>query len=226
MNMQNPTSNLLGTVAKVSAKIAIVAAASVGGAALISSSVFAALTASASNTSGGSVTSGTLKLTQAPSGVSGITGGFSTAISDIAPTDTVNRYVILSNPGTLNSSAMTLGASGSPSNALVTDGTNGLQVSVKQCSSAYPSNGACGGTETTILTTRSVLSLATPAALTLQSGALNSGATTHLKISISLPASTEVTTNGVLPVGTVQGLTTAITWTFTQTQRTGTTTEE
>ncbi len=218
--MSNKTGALAGTVGK----ILIVATASVGGAALISSSVFAALTASATNTSGGSVTSGTLKLTQAPSGVSGITGGFVTAISDIAPTDTVNRYVILSNPGTLNSASMTLGASGSPANALVTDGTNGLQVQVKQCSSAYPDSGTCGGTETTILTSRSVASLSTPATLTLQSGALDSGATTHLKISISLPASSEVTTNGVLPGGTIQGLTSAITWTFTQTQRIGTTT--
>jgi hypothetical protein len=53
---------------------------------------------------------------------------------------------------------------------------------------------------------------------------LNSGATTYLKIAISLPASSEVTTNGVLPGGTIQGLTSTITWTFTQTQRAGTTT--
>ncbi len=210
-----------GAIAKTAGKILIVITASVGGAALISSSVFAALTASATNTSGGSVTSGTLKLTQAASGVSGITGGFVTAISEMAPTDTVNRYVILSNPGTLNSSAMTLGAAGS--GLLVTDGTNGLQVLVKQCSDPYPSNGVCA-TETTILASRSVASLSTPATLTLQSGALNSGATTYLKIAISLPVSSEVTTNGVLPDGTIQGLTTSITWTFTQTQRAGTTT--
>ena len=211
-----------GIFAKTAGKILIVATASVGGAALISSSVFAALTASATNTTGGSVTSGTLKLTQAASGVSGITGGFETVISEMAPTDTINRYVILSNPGTLNSSAMTLGASGA--GLLVTDGTNGLQVLVKQCSTAYPNTGICGATETTILNSTSVASLATPAALSLQSGALNSGATTYLKIAISLPASSEVTTNGVLPIGSIQGLTSTITWTFTQTQRTGTTT--
>ncbi len=214
-----------GALAGTVGKILIVVTASVGGAALISSSVFAALTASASNTSGGSVTSGTLKLTQAASGVSGITGGFTTAITGMAPTDTVNRYVILSNPGTLNSASMTLGASGSPSNALVTDGTKGLQVQIKQCSSAYPANGTCGGDEDIVLTTRSVASLTTPAALTLQSGALNSGATTYLKIAISLPASTEETINGDLPSGTIQGLTSSITWTFTQTQRAGTTSD-
>jgi hypothetical protein len=212
-----------GTFAKTAGKILIVITASVGGAALISSSVFAALTASATNTTGGSVTSGTLKLTQAASGVSGITGGFETAIAGLAPTDTVNRYVILSNPGTLNSSAMTLGASGS--GLLVTDATNGLQVLVKQCSTPYPNTGTCGGTETTILASSSVASLSTPATLTLQSGALNSGATTYLKIAISLPASSEVTTNGVLPGGTIQGLTSTITWTFTQTQRAGTTSD-
>jgi len=209
-----------GAIAKTAGKVLIVITASVGGAALISSSVFAALTASATNTLGGSVTSGTLKLTQAASGVSGITGGFETAIADLAPNDTVNRYVILSNPGTLNSSAMTLSASGS--GLLVTDATKGLQVLVKQCSTPYPNTGICG-TETTILASSSVASLSTPATLTLQSGALNSGATTYLKIAISLPDSSEVTTNGVLPGSTIQGLTSTITWTFTQTQSAGTT---
>ena len=205
-------------------KIAIVAAAALGGTALISSSVFAALTASSNNTTGGSVTTGTLILTQASSGVSGITGGFTTAITTMAPGDVINRYVDLTSSGTLNSASMTLGASGSPSTALTTNGTAGLQVTIKECSVAWTNTGTCSGVQTTDLASASVLSLVTPASLTLQSNSLLSGAVIHLQIGIALPAGSEVTVNGTLPVGTVQGLTTAITWTFTQTQRIATTT--
>ena len=212
------------TVGTFTVKIAIVAAAALGGTALVSSSVFAALTASASNTSGGSVTTGTLILTQAPSGVTGITGGFATAITSMAPGDVVNRYVDLTSSGTLNSASMTLGASGSPSNALTTNGTAGLQVTIKECSVAWTNSGTCSGTQTTDLASTSVLSLVTPASLTLQANSLLSGAVIHLQIGIALPAGSEVTVNGVLPGGTVQGLTTAVTWTFTETQRIATTT--
>ena len=212
------------TVGTFTVKIAIVAAAALGGTALISSSVFAALTASADNTSGGSVTTGTLMLTQAPSGVSGITGGFATAITSMAPGDVVNRYVDLTSGGTLNSASMTLGASGSPSNALTSNGTAGLQVTIKECSIAWTNTGTCSGTQTTDLASTSVLSLVTPASLTLQANSLLSGAVIHLQIGIALPAGSEVTVNGVLPGGTVQGLTTAVTWTFTETQRIATTT--
>jgi len=212
------------TVGTFTVKIAIVAAAALGGTALISSSVFAALTASADNTSGGSVTTGTLILTQAPSGVTGITGGFATAITSMAPGDVVNRYVDLTSSGTLNSASMTLGASGSPSNALTTNGTAGLQVTIKECSVAWTNSGTCSGTQTTDLASTSVLSLVTPASLTLQANSLLSGAVIHLQIGIALPAGSEVTVNGVLPGGTVQGLTTAVTWTFTETQRIATTT--
>ena len=205
-------------------KIAIVAAAALGGTALISSSVFAALTASSNNTTGGSVTTGTLILTQASSGVSGITGGFTTAITAMAPGDVINRYVDLTSSGTLNSASMTLGASGSPSTALTTNGTAGLQVTIKECSVAWTDTGTCSGVQTTDLASASVLSLVTPASLTLQSNSLLSGAVIHLQIGIALPAGSEVTVNGTLPVGTVQGLTTAITWTFTETQRIATTT--
>lgn len=211
----------LASFGTVSAKVAIVVAATLGGTALVSSSVFASLTATASNTSGGSVDTGTLKLTQAASGVAGVTGGFTTAISALAPGDTVNRYINLTNGGTLDASSMTLGIAASPSNALTTDGTAGLQITVKQCTVAWTSAGVCSGTTTTALTTKSALALASPQTLTLAS--LSAAAVSYLQIGINLPAGSEVTTNGVLPAGTIQGLTTAVTWTFTEAQRSSTT---
>ena len=97
-------------------KVTIVVVAALGGAGLVASNVFAALTATATNTSGGSVTTGTLKLQLAPSGVSGITGGFTSPIAAMGPGDTVNRYIDLSNTGTLDGASPTLQIVSSDSN--------------------------------------------------------------------------------------------------------------
>jgi hypothetical protein len=203
-------------------KIAFMVAATLGGTALISTSVFASLTASAANVSGGSVNSGTLKLTQAPSGVVGITGGFNTAITNVAPGDTVNRYITLTNGGTLDGAVLTLATTSTPGNALTTDGTNGLQVTVKECSVAWSNAGVCSGTTTTALASTSLLAMGVAKTLTMST--LLSTSSNYLQFSINLPAGSENTINGVLPVGTVQGLTTAVTWNFLETLRTNTTT--
>ncbi len=221
--LRNLTFGAIKSTGAVVAKVAIVASASIGGAALVSSSVFASLTAVASNTSGGSVTTGTLSLTQAPSVVSGMTGGFTTAITAMAPGDVIKRYVVLTNGGTLDAASMTLGLSASPSTALTTNGAAGLQIAVNKCSVAWTAGGVCSGTTTAALASTSALTLATPQ--TFNPTALTAGAISHLQVVITLPTGSEVTTNGTLPGGTVQGLTTALTWTFTETQRTATTTE-
>ena len=210
------------SLGSISAKVAIVVAAALGGTALVSSSVFAALTATASNTAGGSVATGTLKLTQAASGVAGITGGFVSDITNVAPGDTVNRYITLINGGTLDAASATLGISASPSTTLSTDGTNGLQITVRQCSVAWSNTGVCSGTTSTALASTTALALTSAKALTLSSYV--AAAISHLQISLALPAGSEVTNNGALPAGTVQGLTTAVTWTFTEALRTNTTT--
>ena len=217
------SSSVLHGATRFTVKLLVVATAAVGGGALVSSSVFAALTASASNTSGGSVTTGTLSLTQAPSGVSGITGGFVTAITALAPGDVVNRYVDLTNAGSLNISGMTLGVTGT-SNALLTNGTAGLQVTIKECSSAWTNAGVCTPGSTNVLSSASLLNFATPATLTLVSASLLSAAVIHLQLAIALPTGSENTLNGTPPGGTIQGLTAAVTWTFTGTQRIAATT--
>lgn len=221
--LKNLSFGAIKSTGAIVAKVAIVASASIGGAALVSSSVFASLTAVASNTSGGSVTTGTLSLTQAPSVVSGMTGGFTTAITAMAPGDVIKRYVVLTNGGTLDASAMTLALSASPSTALTTNGTAGLQIAINKCSVAWTATGVCSGTTTAALASTSALTLAS--AQTFSPTALTAGAISHLQIVITLPTGSEVTTNGTFPGGTVQGLTTALTWTFTETQRTATTTE-
>ncbi|MEI8066628.1 MAG: TasA family protein [Actinomycetes bacterium] len=209
-------------------KVAIFATAVTGGVTLISSSVFASLSATAFNTAGQSVSVGTLKLTQAASGQTGLTGGFTTAISAMAPGDQVNRFIDLTQAGTLNAASMTFKVADANTTTLTTDATNGLQVTVKECTVAYTATtGACSGTETTALAKGSANALLTDKALTLIAADLTGGASNvaHLKIVVDLPAGSEVTTNGTLPVGTVQGVSSSLTWTFTEAQRTATTTQ-
>lgn len=203
---------------RLSVKMAVVVTAALGGSALVSSSVFASLTAVATATT--SVTTGDLKLTQTLTGAS---GGFATAITAMAPGDTINRYVTLLNGGTLDAVTPTLRIAGSGATALTTNGTTGLQVTINACTVAWTqATGVCGGTATVVLASTSALALATDTSITLPSNL--AAASTALKISIALPTGTEVTTNGTLPGGTIQGLTTTLTWTFTETQRTATTT--
>ena len=203
---------------RLTAKITVVAAAVVGGGALVSSSVFASLTAVA--TASTSVTSGTLKLTDTATATS---GGLVTSILAMAPGDVVNRYVDLTNGGTLDADTTTVVITGS-GNALTTDPINGLQISMQSCPGGWVvTTGVCtGGGATTVLTSTSANALLTAKTLTLPS--IAAGAVTNLRISISLPAGTEVTTNGALPSGTIQGLTATLAWTFTEQQRTATTT--
>ena len=212
------------SVGVLSTKIAIVAAASIGGASLVSSSVFATLTASATNTSANVVTSGTLNLGQAAGGAS---GGIVTTITGMAPTDSVVRLVTLTNGGTLNMDTMTVQVVDGTATPLSTNGTTGLQVTIQQCTQAYTAvTYACGGTQSTVRASSSLLSLATAQPMTLAAGSLNATGISFLKITITLPDSNENTLNGTPALGTatIQGRSASLTWTFSATQRTGLTT--
>ena len=210
----NPMTTALSKGAgSVALKITIVAAAALGGAGMVSSNVFAALTATATNTSGGQVTTGTLKLTMAPSGVSGITNGFTTTIDKLGPGDTANRYIDLTNAGTLDGMTPTLQLVTSDTNTLVESSTAGLQITISGCSVAWTNTGTCGGTTTNVLGSTSVKTLKTSATSITLPTVLAAGVN-YLKISTSLPASSENVLNGVLPVGTIQGLSATLTWTF------------
>jgi hypothetical protein len=212
-------SNGIGSVA---IKVMIVAAATLGGVGLVSTNVFAALTATATNTTGGSVTTGTLKLEYAASGAS---AAFGTPIAAMSSGDTVNRYIDLNVSGTLDGESPTVQISTSDTNTLVSDGTKGLQISISACSVAWTQTGAgtCSGTTTSVLSSTSVLSLKTSAAsITLPTKL--AGTTNRLKLAITLPVATESVVNGVLPVGTIQGLTAGLTWSFVIQERTSTNT--
>lgn len=199
-----------------------VALAVVGGSVLaaMGAGVWATLSATASNATPETVSSGTLKLTLAANGA-----GFDQAVANLAPGDVVNRYVDLTSGGSLDAQALTMQVAATGSGALVTDGasTKALRVTVKQCPGTWnTSTGACTGTATTLLPATALSGLSS--AQSLIAGAVAAGAVSHLQVSVQLPDQTETTVNGTLPAATIQGLTANLTYTFAETQRSAVTT--
>ncbi len=190
-----------------------------------SSGIFAGLTAEASNTTPQQSTAGTLEL-----GLNNNGNGFSQAIANIAPNDTVNRFVTLTNTGNLDSinPGLKIAATGTPS--LITDGrgsaTNkALTVEVSSCTVAWnTSAGTCadaGGGKVEV----AAAPLSTfNASQVFQTLALNSSGALRLRIQVKLPNQDETTSNGTRPAYTVQGGSVNLTYTFRADQRTGITT--
>jgi spore coat-associated protein N len=137
--------------------------------------------------------------------------------SGIVPGDTLQRAVDLTNAGSEDLASITLTTSASPSSVLDTDATNGLQLAIDRCSVPWTESGTspaftytCSGTTSTVLATRPVIG----SNLALSNlSALTAGATDHLRVKLSFPSSAG---------NTFQGVSSAITYTFTATQRAGT----
>lgn len=212
-----------------SARTLAAAAFAIGALAITGAGVYAGLTADATNTSPESVSSGTLKLTMAAeTGAASLT----TAVSNMAPGDIDNRYIVLSNNGTLAGKNLGLSVADGTGSVLSSSATKGLSVSVTRCSGPYiPATGFCSasvatplvaGTETTYLAKTSLSALGSRTAF---AGGINPAASAsyNLKVSVHLDG-TENVVNGSLPVGTMQGLTATLTYTFSEDQRDAVTT--
>jgi spore coat-associated protein N len=196
-------------------------AVAAAGLAITGGGVYAALNATAFNTAPQAASSGTLSLTMASNGT-----GFSQAISNLAPGDTVNRYISLTQGDTLDGKDITLGVADGTPTLLTTSATKGLRVTVTSCPTAWtPGTGAgtCSGTPTVLLAS-TPLSTLTAGPVAVKAGANAASSVLNLQISLALPDQTETVTNGVAPAGTIQGLSSALTWTFGETQRTATVT--
>jgi spore coat-associated protein N len=168
------------------------------------------------------VSSGTLSLTLASgSGSAGFTG----AVGPLAPTDVVNRFVDVTNGGSLDAQNLTIAVAAATANKLSTDATNRLKVGVSLCSVAWTvGSNACPGTTTTPITSTALATLGT-AAQTLVAGAVPAGTVEHLRVTLTLPDQAETTLNGVPQTSpTIQGLSNTLTWTFQVQQRPGTVT--
>jgi spore coat-associated protein N len=194
---------------------------------LTTAGVYAALSGAATGSE--AVTSGTLNLTLSAD----VGAGFSNFTGKMAPGDTDNVYVNLNNTGTLASAAgMTLWVAGTPANAL-TNGTapgEGLTVTATQCSVAWTlSSGLCSGTMTSILPAAQISTMNTSGTAVALSNipalVAATGQVAHVQVSLGL-VGTEISTNGVAPTPTIQGLSTTLAYTFTEQQRTGAATNQ
>lgn len=180
----------------------------------------ALVTAIAYNSPGQAVTSGKISLALADNGA-----GFTTAVSGLLPTDTVNRFVDVTNSGTADATNLTLTVTAATSNKLVNDATNGLQIAIASCTGGTwtPGTNSCSGTVTPLVAT-TPLSGMTSTPQSVIPGTFAQGAVARLRVTLSLPNQSETTTNGVLPANSIQALTNTLTYTFTDTQRAGVTT--
>lgn len=193
------------------------ALAGLGAAVLVLSigGVSAVLNAETQNTTPQLLDSGTLTLSMSDNGV-----GFSQDIQNVAPGDVINRYVNLTNTGTLDGRDLTLAVSGTGSQALITNGstTQALTVAVSSCSVAWTvATGVCSGTSAVLLPATTISTLSS--AQTLENASFSSGDLRYLQVGVSLPDQTETTVNGVFPADTIQGQSVSLVYQFGLTQR-------
>ena len=161
------------------------------------------------------VASGTVTIALGATGAS--TNRLTVNASGIVPGDTMQRSFDLSNSGSQNLASVTLTTTASPTSLLDSDATNGLQMVIDNCSAAWTESGSspaftysCGGTTSTVLTSRAVIG----ASIALSNlGVTTAGATDHLRLTLTFPSAAG---------NTFQGLSSTISYSFTGTQRAAT----
>jgi spore coat-associated protein N len=159
------------------------------------------------------ISSGTVSIALGATGAA--TNRLTVGASGLAPGDTIQRSVDLTNSGTIDLAGVTLTTTASPSSLLDTDATNGLQMVVDKCSVAWTEAGppftyTCGGTTTPVLASRAVIGSnvsLSPLSATSANG------TDHLRVTLTLPSTAD---------NTFQNKSSTITYAFTGTQRTAT----
>ena len=156
------------------------------------------------------ISSGTVTIALGATGAA--TNRLNVGASGLAPGDTIQRSVDLTNSGSIDLAGVTLTTTASPTSLLDSDATNGLQMVVDKCSVAWTEAGppftyTCGGTTTPVLASRAVigsnLSLSPLSATT-------AGGTDHLRVTLTLPSGAP---------NTLQNQSSTITYAFTGTQR-------
>jgi hypothetical protein len=133
----------------------------------------------------------------------------------LVPGDTVQRAFQLSNTGSQALASISLTTTAAPSSLLDTDVTNGLQLLVQACSTAWTEGGTapaytytCSGSTTTVLASRPVIG----SNLALSGlASLAPGATDNLLATLAFPTAAG---------NTFQGLSSTVSFAFTGVQRT------
>ena len=197
------------TTKKLLATLAVLgAAASIAGL-----GTYATFTSSTSQSH--TISSGTVTIALGATGAA--TNRLNIGASGLAPGDTVQRSVDLTNSGSLDLASITLTTTATTSSTLDTDATNGLQMVIDKCSQAWTEGGTapaytytCGGTTSTVLASRAVIG----SALALSNlSATTAGNTDHLRVTLTLPSSAD---------NTFQNKSSTIQYAFTGTQRAAT----
>jgi predicted ribosomally synthesized peptide with SipW-like signal peptide len=172
---------------------------------------FATFTSSTSTSH--TVASGTVTIALGATGAS--TNRLNVDATAIAPGDTIQRSVDLINQGTLDLASVTLTTQATTSSLLDTDTTNGLQMVVDKCSQAWTESGppytyTCGGSTSTVLSSRAVIQ----SGVTLNNlSSLTAGTSDHLRVTLTFPSGAG---------NTFQNKSSTIQYTFTGTQRAAT----
>ena len=207
----------------LAAKVGVIAVATTIGLANVVGSAGATLDAVATNTTAQTINSGTLSLVLGNGSFGASTSaGFDTYASKMRPLDSFSRFVnyVTGADMGIASPKLQITATG---DAIMTTGANSLRVWVQSCSVAWDASGVCtSGTRTDLFgASGSPVAISTLAtAQSISSGVnLTANATNYLKYTLSLPDKSETTTNGVAPaVGSIQGKSAALTWTFSALQ--------
>jgi spore coat-associated protein N len=174
---------------------------------------FATFTSSTSASQ--SVSSGTVTIALGATGAS--TNRLTVGASNIAPGDTIQRSVDLIDSGSIDLASITLTTNATASSLLDTDATNGLQMVIDRCSSAWTEGGTapaymytCSGATSTVLASRAIVG----SNLALSNlSALTNGVTDHLRVTLTFPSAAP---------NSFQNQSSTIQYTFTGTQRAGT----
>ncbi len=197
------------TMKRLLGSVAVVGAA----AAMAGLGTFATFTSSTSASH--TISSGTVSIALGATGAS--TNRLTVGASNVVPGDTIQRTADLLNNGNGSSdnlSGIVLSTTASPSSLLDTEATNGLQMAIEKCSVPWTEAGTapaytytCSGTTSTVLASRAVIGSNLPLA---GLASLSTGATDHLRVTLTLPAAAP---------NTMQGLTSTISYNFVGTQR-------
>jgi hypothetical protein len=159
-----------------------------------------------------SVTSGTLSLDL---NATNSTASLPMNAAGFVPGDSISRSVDLVNSGNLAFAGLSLNSSATVSSLLDTDKVNGLQLTVRSCSVKWTESApagvatyTCPGTATTLVNGSAVTTSLQP-----NLASANPGGKDHLVVTLTLPTSAD---------NTFQGRTSALSVSFTGTQKTGT----
>uniref|UniRef100_UPI003F493448 TasA family protein n=1 Tax=Pseudarthrobacter oxydans TaxID=1671 RepID=UPI003F493448 len=197
--------SMKSTSGKILASVALVGTA----AAVAGMGTYGAFTST--TTASQAVTAGTVTIAL---GAPGAANTLNVPIAGLLPGDKVEKLVTLANTGNSDLNNITLTTTASvPASLLTSDATDGLQLTIENCSTAWTGTAApytCAGTKTTVVSSSPIIA-ANRALANLTS--LATTKTDNLKVTTALPTTTP---------NTFQGATTTVGFSFTGTQRTET----